>query len=548
MPLHKVSVSPMEIITAASAPYQHPQSPIKVNLNRSSPDRCSSQTSSLSSNGFDICRICHCEVTPEASPDVSPAYCFWFSPLVHQACLQQWIKSSNIRCCELCKFQFIMQTKTKPFSEWEHLEMTGMERRKLLCAVLFHAVALTCVIWSLYVLIERTVDEIYTGILEWPFWIKLIVVVIGFTGGVVFMYIQCKAYLHICQRWKAYNRVIYVQNAPEKPSLPSPQLAMKSPGCPESHVVHMEHPPHLCAAPAPSYVDPSWDEDMMSNTKSIDLKGVRNLHIFFNEENRICVQKDEKQSRLVDYLETGEPSNPETTTSNVISRPEHDNINGGGTTWHIQIEKTSAGPDITKAIDNRTFEEVTQAELDARPYRNTNEDYKVTCNNDDSESPVLNLQIKKAEIVIKFGGSPNENVANNTNDTAAVENDRGDNAVNININPEEAKAGSSKLTELPNPDLKKKTNESQADDEGSEDSLSGCGSPTCRLLPEPTEYNAATTSVRPKSYPFDKRQSRNSGTWTPNVEKENPTGSDQDMGSQSPLLAQTNNSETNKTN
>jgi hypothetical protein len=84
--------------------------------------------------------------------------------------------------------------------------MTGMERRKLLCAVLFHAVALTCVIWSLYVLIERTVDEIYTGILEWPFWIKLIVVVIGFTGGVVFMYIQCKAYLHICQRWKAYNR------------------------------------------------------------------------------------------------------------------------------------------------------------------------------------------------------------------------------------------------------------------------------------------------------------------------------------------------------
>lgn len=95
-----------------------------------------------------------------------------------------------------------------------------MERRKLLCSVTFHAVALTCVVWSLYVLIDRTAEEIYKGILEWPFWTKLIVVAIGFTGGIVFMYIQCKAYLHLCRRWKAFNRVIFVQNAPEKVALP----------------------------------------------------------------------------------------------------------------------------------------------------------------------------------------------------------------------------------------------------------------------------------------------------------------------------------------
>lgn len=95
-----------------------------------------------------------------------------------------------------------------------------MERRKLLCSVTFHALALTCVVWSLYVLIDRTAEEIYKGILEWPFWTKLIVVAIGFTGGIVFMYIQCKAYLHLCRRWKAFNRVIFVQNAPEKVALP----------------------------------------------------------------------------------------------------------------------------------------------------------------------------------------------------------------------------------------------------------------------------------------------------------------------------------------
>lgn len=53
------------------------------------------------------------------------------------------------------------------------------------------------------------------GILEWPFWTKLVVVAIGFTGGLLFMYFQCKVYIQLWKRLKAYNRVIYVQNCPE---------------------------------------------------------------------------------------------------------------------------------------------------------------------------------------------------------------------------------------------------------------------------------------------------------------------------------------------
>lgn len=52
--------------------------------------------------------------------------------------------------------------------------------------------------------------------LEWPFWTKLIVVAVGFTGGLIFMYIQCKVYLQLWRRLKAFNRVITVQNCPEK--------------------------------------------------------------------------------------------------------------------------------------------------------------------------------------------------------------------------------------------------------------------------------------------------------------------------------------------
>jgi len=39
-------------------------------------------------------------------------------------------------------------------------------------------------------------------------------VAIGFTGGLVFMYIQCKVYLQICRKWRAYNRTIVVQDLP----------------------------------------------------------------------------------------------------------------------------------------------------------------------------------------------------------------------------------------------------------------------------------------------------------------------------------------------
>ncbi|KAF5921983.1 hypothetical protein HPG69_015433 [Diceros bicornis minor] len=181
------------------------------------------------------CRICHCEGDDE-SPLITPCHCTGSLHFVHQACLQQWIKSSDTRCCELCKYEFIMETKLKPLRkpltsvslhltlcvlsfQWENLQMTGSERRKIMCSVIFHVIAIICVVWSLYVLIDRTVEEIKqghaTGILEWPFWTKLVVVAIGFTGGLLFMYVQCKVYVQLWKRLKAYNRVIYVQNCPD---------------------------------------------------------------------------------------------------------------------------------------------------------------------------------------------------------------------------------------------------------------------------------------------------------------------------------------------
>ncbi|XP_044071349.1 E3 ubiquitin-protein ligase MARCH8 isoform X1 [Siniperca chuatsi] len=252
MPLHQISVIPRDVTSSrvlgsgkSKDKDKQNEKPLGHSASRSSniskagsPTSvnapCSFSRTSVSPSSQDICRICHCEGDDE-SPLITPCHCTGSLRFVHQSCLQQWIKSSDTRCCELCKYEFIMETKLKPLRKWEKLQMTASERRKIMCSVTFHVIAITCVVWSLYVLIDRTADEIKNGIMEWPFWTKLVVVAIGFTGGLVFMYVQCKVYIHLWRRLKAYNRVIYVQNRPEtckklaleKPPLLEPSLDNK---------------------------------------------------------------------------------------------------------------------------------------------------------------------------------------------------------------------------------------------------------------------------------------------------------------------------------
>ncbi|KAK7929138.1 hypothetical protein WMY93_005533 [Mugilogobius chulae] len=172
----------------------------------------------------EVCRICHCEGDDEC-PLIMPCRCTGSLSFVHQTCLNQWIKSSDTRCCELCKFDFIMETRLKPLRKWEKLHLSKSERRKIFCSVLFHLMAIGCMMWSVYILVKRTAEEVRlgkNGVLEWPFWTKLIVVAIGFTGGLIFMYIQSKVYLQLWHRLKAFNRIITVQNCPDK-ELHNPQ-------------------------------------------------------------------------------------------------------------------------------------------------------------------------------------------------------------------------------------------------------------------------------------------------------------------------------------
>ena len=71
----------------------------------------------MMSSGQDCCRICQCEVCEieEDSPLIAPCLCDGSMKFVHQECLQKWIKSSDKECCELCKYEYKMTSKVKPF-------------------------------------------------------------------------------------------------------------------------------------------------------------------------------------------------------------------------------------------------------------------------------------------------------------------------------------------------------------------------------------------------------------------------------------------------
>lgn len=156
-----------------------------------------------------ICRICHCGVEDEKF--ISPCKCMGSLGYIHQSCLQSWLSlSGKSKQCELCHFDFRLQSSLKPLHKWTMLKLTPYERKKVICSIAFHLLAVLCVVWSIWVLMERLIAEASANDIGWAFWTKIGVVFIGFVGGMSFMYSQCKMYITYFNRWKASNQIIIV--------------------------------------------------------------------------------------------------------------------------------------------------------------------------------------------------------------------------------------------------------------------------------------------------------------------------------------------------
>merc|ERR1711892_7565 len=177
----------------------------------------SSSTISSRTDSRPLCRICHSNSgidSKETRPGdlITPCNCKGTLELVHRNCLDRWLRTADTKSCELCHYRFKMKSDMKPFCHWKPLSMTANERNRLLMSITFHIIALACVVWSLFVLIDKTAEELRAHEIRWPFWTKLVVVGVGFTGGLVFMYVQCRVYVDLIKRLRNENRVIYVQS------------------------------------------------------------------------------------------------------------------------------------------------------------------------------------------------------------------------------------------------------------------------------------------------------------------------------------------------
>ena len=98
-------------------------SPVKL---KTMEDTDSSAVSTVSIG--EMCKICHC--TGEANVSlIAPCYCSGSLKYVHQECLQRWIKSSDIKRCELCKYPFAMQAKVSSIFLKYHSRLTFLGKR-----------------------------------------------------------------------------------------------------------------------------------------------------------------------------------------------------------------------------------------------------------------------------------------------------------------------------------------------------------------------------------------------------------------------------------
>lgn len=189
-----------------------------------------------------ICRICHCSsedlenssqadctsvtVPKESSHNsfgktdhskfdmddpfflITPCFCTGTLQYVHHKCLQHWIRSSNRNYCELCKYTFKLKKKSKPIYKWECLNILT---RKLVLQLLFNFITITFVMLSIYVIAERAAHQM-VGQLDWRFWLKMLIVTIGFLCGILFIFFQLKLYISTIVRWKQYNQIIIIEN------------------------------------------------------------------------------------------------------------------------------------------------------------------------------------------------------------------------------------------------------------------------------------------------------------------------------------------------
>ncbi|XP_046398866.1 E3 ubiquitin-protein ligase MARCHF2-like [Ischnura elegans] len=182
------------------------------------------------SSSGSICRICHegenggndssqYRNTGRMSgePLISPCDCIGTLGLVHRSCLEHWLSASNLDHCEICKFRFNTQRKSKPFCEWVRngggngAPGSGGLLGDMMCLTLLMPLCLV----SVYLCAMAAAVYLRHGVWEGAgLAVLCCFLLLGFVGwcSITFRY-----HWSMFLRWKMVNQVVHL-NLEDRPS------------------------------------------------------------------------------------------------------------------------------------------------------------------------------------------------------------------------------------------------------------------------------------------------------------------------------------------
>ncbi|XP_074545841.1 E3 ubiquitin-protein ligase MARCHF3-like [Halichoeres trimaculatus] len=91
--------------------------------------RLDANTKLSSMSELTMCRICHEEGAQEEL--LSPCECSGSLSSVHRSCLERWLSASGTSFCELCRYQFTVQRRSRSLREWLQSQSLHQEKRTL---------------------------------------------------------------------------------------------------------------------------------------------------------------------------------------------------------------------------------------------------------------------------------------------------------------------------------------------------------------------------------------------------------------------------------
>ncbi len=117
-----------------------------------------------------------------------------------------------MKSCELCKFNFIIRSRIKPFKNWTSLNsVTSSKSKKKLCVDVFlYFLAIICNIWTLTSFFDIIVNRLRESRYDWIYFSVLALSFTSLIGIVCFTLAIIKEFHKLIHKWIQFNRILRI--------------------------------------------------------------------------------------------------------------------------------------------------------------------------------------------------------------------------------------------------------------------------------------------------------------------------------------------------